>query len=47
MKKNNFKIVELKPTKDESSIKRIVFIKDFIFKITKGNYGLRAFDRFN
>jgi dihydroneopterin aldolase len=32
MKKNNFKIVELKPTKDESSIKRIVFIKDFIIE---------------
>ena len=29
MKKNNFKIVKLKPTK-ESSIKRTVFIKDFI-----------------
>ena len=32
MKKNNFKIVELKPIKDESSIKRTVFIKDFIIK---------------
>ena len=32
MKKNNFKIVELKPIKDESSIKRIVFIKDFIIE---------------
>ena len=30
MKKNNFKIVELRPTKDKSSIKRTVFIKDFI-----------------
>ena len=30
MKKNNFKIIELKPTKDESTIKRTVFIKDFI-----------------
>ena len=30
MKKNNFKIVELKPTKNKSSIKRTVFIKDFI-----------------
>ena len=30
MKKNNFKIVELKPVKDKSSIKRTVFIKDFI-----------------
>ena len=29
MKKNNFKIVELKPRKDKSSIKRTVFIKDF------------------
>ena len=29
MKKNNFKIVELKPTKNKSSIKRTVFIKDF------------------
>ena len=29
MKKNNFKIVELKPIKDKSSIKRTVFIKDF------------------
>ena len=32
MKKNNFKIVELKPIKDESSIKRTVFIKNFIIK---------------
>ena len=32
MKKNNFKIVELKPTKDKSSIKRTVFIKNFIIK---------------
>ena len=31
MKKNNFKIVKLKPTK-ESSIKRTVFIKDFIIE---------------
>ena len=30
MKKNNFKIVELKPEKDKNSIKRTVFIKDFI-----------------
>ena len=30
MKKNNFKILELKPIKDKSSIKRTVFIKDFI-----------------
>ena len=32
MKKNNFKIVELKPIKDKSSIKRTVFIKDFIIE---------------
>ena len=32
MKKNNFKIVELKPTKDKSSIKRTVFIKDFVIE---------------
>ena len=32
MKKNNFKIVELKPIKDKNSIKRTVFIKDFIIK---------------
>ena len=32
MKKNNFKIVELKPTKGNSSIKRTVFIKDFIIE---------------
>ena len=32
MKKNNFKIVELKPVKSESRIKRTVFIKDFIIK---------------
>ena len=30
MKKNNFKIVELKSEKGKSSIKRTVFIKDFI-----------------
>ena len=30
MKRNNFKIVELKPEKGKSSIKRTVFIKDFI-----------------
>ena len=30
MKKNNFKILELKPIKDKNSIKRTVFIKDFI-----------------
>ena len=32
MKKNNFKIVELKPIKDKSSIRRTVFIKDFIIE---------------
>ena len=32
MKKNNFKIVELKPIKYKSSIKRTVFIKDFIIE---------------
>ena len=32
MKKNNFNIVELKPKKDKSAIKRTVFIKDFIIK---------------
>ena len=32
MKKNNFKIVELKPTKDKASTKRTVFIKDFIIQ---------------
>jgi len=32
MKKNNFKIVELKPTKDKSKIKRTIFIKDFIIE---------------
>ena len=32
MKKNNFKIVELKPIKDKSSIKRTVFIKDFVIE---------------
>ena len=30
MKENNFKIVELKPLKNKNSIKRTVFIKDFI-----------------
>ena len=30
MKKNNFKIVELKPDKNKSSIVRTVFIKDFV-----------------
>ena len=32
MKKNNFKIVELKPRKDKSSIIRTVFIKNFIIE---------------
>ena len=32
MKKNNFKIVELKPIKYKSSIKRTVFIKDFVIE---------------
>ena len=32
MKKNNFKIIELKPKKNESSVKRSVFIKDFIIE---------------
>ena len=32
MKKNNFKIVELKPEKNKSSVKRSVFIKDFIIQ---------------
>ena len=32
MKKNNFKIVELKPKKNKSSIKRNVLIKDFIIQ---------------
>ena len=32
MKKNNFKIIELKPKKKQSSIKRTVFIKDLIIE---------------
>ena len=32
MKKNNFKIVELKSIKNKSSIKRTVFIKNFIIE---------------
>jgi len=32
MKKNNFKIVELKPDKGKSSIKRTIFIKDFLIQ---------------
>ena len=38
MKKNNFKIIELKPTKDSSTIKRAVFIKDFIIEEIIGFY---------
>ena len=38
MKKNNFKIVELKPTKGKNSIKRAVFIKDFIIEEIIGFY---------
>ena len=38
MKKNNFKIVELKPTKEKSSIRRTVFIKDFIIDEIIGFY---------
>ena len=32
MKKNNFKIIELKPDSKKSSIRRTVFIKDFIIE---------------
>ena len=32
MKKNNFKIIELKPEKNKSSVKRSVFIKDLIIQ---------------
>jgi len=32
MKKNNFKIIELKPENKKSSIRRTVFIKDFIIQ---------------
>jgi len=32
MKKNNFKIIELKPDNKKSSIRRAVFIKDFIIQ---------------
>ena len=38
MKKNNFKIVELKPTKSKTSVKRTVFIKDFIIEEIIGNH---------
>ena len=30
MKKNNFKIIELKPEENKNSVKSTVFIKDFI-----------------
>ena len=30
MKKNNFKIIELKPEKNKNTVKRSVFIKDFV-----------------
>ena len=32
MKKNNFKIIELRPRKNKSSVKRTVFINDFIIE---------------
>ena len=32
MKKNNFKIVELKPKKNKGLVKRSVFIKDFVIQ---------------
>ena len=32
MKKNNFKILQLKPRKEKSSTRRTVFIKDFIIE---------------
>jgi len=38
MKKNNFKIVELKPTKGKGAVKRTVFIKDFIIEEIIGIY---------
>ena len=38
MKKNNFKIVELKPIKGKSSVRRTVFIKDFIIDEIIGFY---------
>ena len=38
MKKNYFKIVELKPKKGKSAIKRTVFIKDFIIEEIIGFY---------
>jgi len=36
MKKNNFKIIELKPDNKKSSIRRTVFIKDFIIQEIMG-----------
>ena len=38
MKKNNFKIIELKPDNNKSSIRRTVFIKDFIIQEIIGIY---------
>ena len=38
MKKNNFKIIELKPDNKKSSIRRTVFIKDFIIDEIIGFY---------
>ena len=38
MKKNNFKIIELKPNNNRSSIRRTVFIKDFIIQEIIGIY---------
>ena len=38
MKKNNFKIIELKSKKNKSSIKRRVFIRDFIIQEIIGIY---------
>ena len=38
MKKNNFKIIELKPDNKKSSIRRTVFIKDFIIQEIIGIY---------
>ena len=38
MKKNNFKIVELKPAKSKGTVKRTVFIKDFIIEEIIGFY---------
>ena len=32
MRKNNFKIIELKPNKNKNLVKRTVFIKDFIIE---------------